>query len=82
MSRFRAAGQRSAASQRSGSAGSLLREVRTELRKVEWPSRQEGMKLTGAVIGLSVLVGLFLGGVDFIFQELFKVLISLTSGGL
>jgi len=55
--------------------------VRGELRKVEWPSREEGTKLTAAVIGLSAVVGIFLGSVDFIFQELFRFLISLSNGG-
>jgi len=55
--------------------------VRGELRKVEWPTREEGTKLTAAVIGLSAVVGIFLGGVDYIFQELFRFLISFYSGG-
>jgi preprotein translocase subunit SecE len=81
LSRFRAAGQRSSAAQRSGASGSFFRDVRGELRKVEWPSREEGTKLTAAVIGLSAIVGIFLGSVDFIFQELFRFLISLSNGG-
>ena len=64
-----------------GSLLTLLRDVRQELKKVEWPSREEATKLTAAVVGLSAAVGLFLGGVDFVFQELFKILIGLTGGG-
>jgi preprotein translocase subunit SecE len=30
------------------------------------------------VIALSIAVGLFLGGFDFLFQELFKLLLALT----
>jgi preprotein translocase subunit SecE len=81
LSRFRAAGQKTSATQRSGTTSSFFRDVRGELRKVEWPSREEGTKLTAAVIGLSAVVGIFLGGVDFIFQELFRFLISLSNGG-
>lgn len=69
----------------SGKAGGLvpfLRDVRLEIKKVEWPSREELVKLTGAVVGLSTLVGIFLGGVDFLFQELFKLVIALGSGGV
>jgi preprotein translocase subunit SecE len=68
-----------------GKAGGLipfLRDVRLEIRKVEWPNREELVKLTGAVVGLSALVGVFLGGVDFLFQELFKLVIALGSGGV
>jgi preprotein translocase SecE subunit len=55
--------------------------VRSELRKVSWPSQRETMNLTVVVIALSVAVGLFLGGVDFIFQEFFRWLLGLGSGG-
>ena len=78
--RFRA-GQPSNANRRSsGGIAQLLRDTRNELRKVEWPSRDEAVKLTGAVIGLSALIGVFLGGVDFVFQELFKAIIGLGNG--
>ena len=80
LSRFRAAGQKTSAAQRSGTTGGFFRDVRGELRKVEWPSREEGTKLTAAVIGLSAVVGIFLGGVDYIFQELFRFLISFYGG--
>ena len=65
-----------------GNVGTLLRDVRNELRKVEWPTREELTKLTAAVVALSAVVGLFLGGVDFIFQEVIKILIQLTGGGV
>ena len=71
-----------APSRRAGKIGPFLRDVRSEIKKVEWPSRPELVKLTGAVVGLSALVGVFLGGVDFVFQELFKVIIGLSSGGV
>jgi preprotein translocase subunit SecE len=34
------------------------------------------------VIALSVVVGLFLGGVDFVFQELFRFLLGIGGGGI
>jgi preprotein translocase subunit SecE len=60
----------------------LIRDVRQEIRKVEWPSREEATKLTAAVVGLSAVVGVFLGGVDFLFQEIFKLVIGFTNGGV
>ncbi len=84
--RFRAARQRAAAGGTSGrgggNLGTLIRDVRSELRKVEWPTREELTKLTAATVVLSALVGLFLGGVDFVFQELIKFIISLSNGGV
>jgi preprotein translocase subunit SecE len=76
------AGRAAAANRRTGNLGALLRETRQELKKVEWPTREEATKLTAAVVGLSAVVGIFLGGVDFIFQELFKALIALSNGGM
>jgi preprotein translocase subunit SecE len=45
----------------------FLKEVRQELRKVSWPSRQETIKYTLIVIGVSLAVAIFLGGLDFLF---------------
>jgi preprotein translocase subunit SecE len=59
----------------------FIRDVRSELRKVAWPSQRETINLTAVVIALSAAVGLFLGGVDFLFQELFRFLLGIQSGG-
>ena len=59
----------------------FVRDVRSELRKVAWPSQRETINLTAVVIAFSVAVGLFLGGVDFVFQELFRWLLGLQGGG-
>jgi preprotein translocase subunit SecE len=70
-----------AVNRRTSNIATLLRETRQELKKVEWPTREEATKLTAAVVGLSAVVGIFLGGVDFVFQEIFKVLIAISNGG-
>ncbi|MCJ7805638.1 preprotein translocase subunit SecE [Patescibacteria group bacterium] len=53
-----------------------LSEVRTELSKVVWPKRQEVIKLTLMVIIISVIVGLYVGGLDFIFTRLLSTLLG------
>jgi len=53
----------------------FLKEVKTELKKVNWPTRQETLKYTLIVIGTSVAVAIFLGGLDFIFKNLLDRLI-------
>jgi preprotein translocase SecE subunit len=66
------------------SGGALLgyfREVRVELRKVVWPTRQEAINLTAVTLALSVAVGVFLGGVDFVFQEFFRFLLRFFAAG-
>ena len=47
--------------------GQFLKEARQELKKVSWPSRQETIKYTLIVIGVSLAVAIFLGGLDFLF---------------
>jgi len=49
-----------------------LKEVRTEMKKVNWPTRQEILRYTLIVIGISVGVAIFLGGVDFAFTTILE----------
>jgi preprotein translocase subunit SecE len=46
----------------------FLKEVRQEMRKVTWPSRQDTIKYTLIVIGVSIAVAAFLGGLDYLFS--------------
>jgi preprotein translocase subunit SecE len=55
---------------------SFLKEVRDELKKVVWPTRDEVIRLTGVVVLVSLLVGVFLGGTDFILTKLVGLLIN------
>ncbi|PIP24571.1 MAG: preprotein translocase subunit SecE [Candidatus Nealsonbacteria bacterium CG10_big_fil_rev_8_21_14_0_10_36_228] len=48
----------------------FLKEVRLEMKKVNWPTREETIRYTLIVIGISVAVAIFLGGLDFIFATL------------
>ena len=48
------------------------RDIRSEMRKVSWPTREEATKLTTIVIVISVIVGLFLGGIDALFSALIQ----------
>jgi preprotein translocase subunit SecE len=48
----------------------FLKEVRLEMKKVNWPTRQETIRYTLIVIGVSVAVAIFLGALDFIFTTL------------
>ncbi|MFH1894924.1 MAG: preprotein translocase subunit SecE [Patescibacteria group bacterium] len=48
----------------------FLKEVYIEMKKVNWPTRQETIRHTLVVIGVSVGVAILLGGFDFIFTRL------------
>jgi len=44
-----------------------FKEVKIELSQVVWPKRTEVIKLTMVVLIFTGIVGLFIGGVDFLF---------------
>ena len=48
----------------------FLKEVRLEMKKVNWPTRQQTIRYTLIVIGVSLAVAAFLGTLDFIFNIL------------
>jgi preprotein translocase subunit SecE len=47
-----------------------LSEVRVEIKKVNWPSKQDTIKYTLIVIFASLIIAIFLGGSDLIFKFL------------
>ena len=52
-----------------------LKEVKTELEKVDWPTREQTIRLTAIVIAVSVFAALFLGFADFLFTKLMETII-------
>jgi preprotein translocase subunit SecE len=54
----------------------FIRETRSELKKVTWPTREQTTRLTTIVIAVSVAVGAMIGGVDFVFQQFFSLLLG------
>ncbi len=53
-----------------------LRETIGELRKVNWPTRQEAIRLTQIVVLVIFLMAAILGGLDALFSELFALIIA------
>jgi len=50
-------------------------ESRQELRHVNWPTRDEAIRLTSIVIGISLGLALFLGFFDYLFTNAIKLYI-------
>lgn len=48
----------------------FLKEAKLELKKVNWPTRQETFRYTLIVIIISLIVAGYLGGLDVFFKEL------------
>ncbi len=59
-----------------GKIKKFLQESREELRHVNWPTRNEAVRLTTVVVGLSVGLAAFLGSFDYGFTTLIKTLIA------
>lgn len=54
----------------------FLQEVKAELKKVVWPKREETIRLTGMVILISLIVGLYIGGLDILFIKITELIIN------
>lgn len=54
-----------------------IRDAREEMRKVVWPSRKTVVRDTLIVIGISIAVGAFFGGLDFGFSVGLQKLVEL-----
>jgi len=50
----------------------FLKEVKLEIKKVNWPTRQQTIRYTLIVLGISAAVAIFLGGLDFLFTILLE----------
>ena len=50
----------------------FLKEVKLEMKKVNWPTREETIKYTLIVIGASIVVAIYLGGLDVLFTFLIR----------
>ena len=54
----------------------FFREVKLEVKKINWPTKKETLQYTLIIIGVSVVVAVFLGGLDFLFTLILNKLIS------
>ncbi|PIS08867.1 preprotein translocase subunit SecE [Candidatus Beckwithbacteria bacterium CG10_big_fil_rev_8_21_14_0_10_34_10] len=61
----------------SGSPIKYLIEVKAELRRVKWPTKNEVIKMTSLVILVSTALSLFISSLDFIFTKLTENLVKL-----
>jgi preprotein translocase subunit SecE len=57
--------------------GNYLNEVKGELKKVTWPTKNDLQKTTIAVIVISIIFGIYLQVVDFSFRILVEKVIAI-----
>lgn len=53
----------------------FLKDAKVELTKVNWPTRKKTINYTIIVVGISLAVAIFLGGLDYFFGFLLKTFI-------
>lgn len=54
-----------------------FREVRLEMKKVNWPTRKETIRYTLIVVGICIVIAAFLGGLDALYQFLLDKIIRI-----
>ncbi len=54
----------------------FLAEVISELKKVSWSTRKDVLEATKVVLVSSILLGVFIGGTDFVLSKLLGLLIN------
>jgi preprotein translocase subunit SecE len=59
-----------------GTPVSFFKEVKLELSKVVWPTKNEVVKLTIVVVTVSLAIGMYVGGLDLIFTKLTDLLVK------
>jgi preprotein translocase subunit SecE len=62
------------------SPGEFIRQVRTEIGKVVWPSRQETVQTAIMVLIMTIIFAIFFLGVDAVFAAIVKGLLALAAG--
>jgi len=54
----------------------FLRQTSDELKKVKWPTYNEIVRLTTVVLVISIAMGLYVGGVDYVLTEVMSKLLK------
>ncbi len=53
----------------------FIQEALAEIKKVAWPTKEETYNYTLAVILVSIAVAIFLGGLDYLFSNIIKLIL-------
>lgn len=53
-----------------------IKASRAELKKVTWPTKKETTKYSLLVIGISLGTAAFLGALDYVFSNIFQLIVK------
>lgn len=54
----------------------FLKQTWDELKKVSWPTQDEVIRLTITVILISLIVGIFIGALDFVLTKITELIVK------
>ena len=57
---------------------SLFDGLKAEFKKIIWPDRKSLVKQTGAVVAVSIVLGVMIAVLDFIFQYGIDILVNIS----
>ena len=60
----------------SSDTAQFARDIESEAKRITWPSRQETIKSTLAVVVISAIFASFLGAVDYLFSWVIRIILS------
>jgi len=52
----------------------IFDDTKAEMKKITWPDRETTRNLTIVVIGISIVLGIMLGGIDYVLFQVFEAL--------
>ena len=61
---------------KSGKIATFFRDLKTEFKRISWPSFKQVRNNTGIVIAFIIILGLFIAVVDFLFTYLYQFILK------
>ena len=59
-----------------GKVKTYIGDLRQEYKRINWPSRNEALRMSGVVIAISMVVAAFLGALDFLFVSILEKIVA------
>lgn len=59
-----------------GKIATFFRDLKTEFKRISWPSFKQVVNNTGIVIAFIIILGLFIAAVDFLFTYLYQFILK------
>ena len=56
--------------------GNYVRDTAAEMKHVTWPTQTQAFVYTALVIGISAVVAVYLGAVDYLFTQLLNIVVG------